>query len=90
MKIKITFSEEMGQFGAGNNGHQKALLCSLAMALDAGDIEGLRAKYGDNREAESFVYSEKLIPSITFKPTKDTKGLAVQKIEITPSFRTVS
>ena len=40
----------MGQFGAGNNGHQKALLCSLAMALDAGDIEGLRAKYGDNRE----------------------------------------
>jgi len=59
-------------------------------ALDAGPLEELRAKYGDSREAESFVYSEKLIPSITFKPKKDTKGLAVQKVEIAPGSRVVS
>jgi anaerobic dimethyl sulfoxide reductase subunit B (iron-sulfur subunit) len=53
-------------------------------ALDAGPIDELRAKYGDVRDAESFVYSEDLVPSITFKPKKDTKGLVVQKIEISP------
>ena len=41
-------------------------------ALDAGPIEELRAKYGDIREAEGFVYSEDLAPSIIFKPRKDT------------------
>jgi len=50
----------------------------------------LRSKYGDVRNAESFVYSEDLIPSITFKPKKDTRGLVVQKIEITPSTRMTS
>ena len=53
-------------------------------AMDAGPMEELRAKYGDIREAEGFVYSEKLNPCIVFKPKKDTKGLAVQKVEIAP------
>ena len=53
-------------------------------ALDAGPIEELRAKYGDIREAEGFVYSEELIPSIVFKPKKETKDLAAQTVEVTP------
>ena len=59
-------------------------------ALDAGPIDELRSKYCDVRDTESFVYSEDLVPSITFKPKKDTKGLVVQKIEIIPSSRTNS
>ncbi len=54
------------------------------LALDAGPIEELRAKYGDVREAEGFVYSEELVPSIVFKPKKETKGLTIQKVEIMP------
>ena len=46
-------------------------------ALDAGPIEELRANYGDNKEAEGFLYDEKLIPCIVFKPKKETEGLAV-------------
>jgi len=53
-------------------------------AMDAGPIEKLRAKYGDIREAEGFVYSEKLIPSVVFKPKKDREGLTPQKVEIAP------
>ena len=49
-------------------------------AIDAGPIKELRAKYGDIGEAEGFVYSEKLVPSIVFKPKKETDGLTVQKI----------
>lgn len=49
-------------------------------ALDAGPLDELRAKYGDVRDTESFVYLEDLIPSITFKPKKGGKGLVVQKI----------
>ena len=30
-------------------------------------------------------YSDELIPSIVFKPKKDTKGLTVQKIVVAPS-----
>ncbi len=37
-------------------------------ALDAGLLDELKAKYGDIREAEGFVYSEKAMPSIVFKP----------------------
>ena len=47
-------------------------------ALDAGPIEELRAKYGDIRQAEGFVYSDKLIPSVVFEPKKDTKGRFVE------------
>ena len=94
------------QFGAEENAKmQKCDLCAdrwaeckkpvcvdscPTWALDAGPIDELRAKYGDVRDAESFVYSEDLIPSITFKPKKDTRGLVVQKIEITPSTRMTS
>lgn len=54
-------------------------------ALAAGPIDQLRAEYGDVRDAEGFVYSEKLAPSIIFNPRTDTKGLAVQKIDVRPS-----
>ena len=92
------------QFGAEENAEmQKCNLCldrwaegkkpvcvdsCPTRALDAGPIDELRSKYGDVRNAESFMYSEDLIPSITFKPKKDTIGLVVQKIEITPSIMT--
>ncbi|MFC1928889.1 4Fe-4S dicluster domain-containing protein [Chloroflexota bacterium] len=56
-------------------------------ALDAGPIDELRAKYGDVRSTEGFVYYEDLAPSITFKPKKDAEGLIAQKIEIVPSTR---
>ena len=36
-------------------------------ALDAGPLETLKVKYGDNNCAEGFVYSNKLRPSIVFK-----------------------
>jgi hypothetical protein len=58
-------------------------------AMDAGPIEELRAKYGDVREAEGFVHSEKLIPAIVFKPKEDTEGLTVHKVEITPGACTI-
>ena len=53
-------------------------------ALDAGPMEELKAKYGDIRDAEGFVYSEKLMPSIAFKPKKEMQSLSVQKVELTP------
>ncbi len=59
-------------------------------ALDAGPIEELRARYGDIREAEGFDHAEEVAPSITFKPRRDTRGLAVHKIEIAPSSGRVS
>ena len=90
------------QFGAEENAKmQKCDLCferwfegkkpicidaCPTQALDAGTIEELRAKYGDNREAEGFLYSEKIAPSITFKPKKDTKRLDVQRVEVCPCF----
>jgi len=37
-------------------------------ALDVGPIKELREKYGDNVNAEGFVYSEKYHPSIIFNP----------------------
>ena len=53
-------------------------------ALYAGPIEQLKEKYGNIRQTEGFVYSDKLIPSVVFKPRKDTKDLAVQKIVVSP------
>ncbi len=55
-----------------------------ARALDSGPMEELRAKYGDAREAEGFVYSEELAPSVIFKVKKDSKNLVVQRVEVTP------
>ena len=88
------------QFGAEENAKmQKCDLCldrlgenknpicvdaCLMHCLEAGPIRELRAKYGDIRQAEAFVYSDKLIPSIVFKPKKDTKGLTVQKTVVSP------
>ena len=37
-------------------------------ALDAGPLEELKALYGDSEQAEGFVYSEDLKPSVVFKP----------------------
>jgi len=56
-------------------------------ALDAGPIDELRAKYGDVRCAEGFVYFEDLTPTVTFKPKQDTKGLVTQKISVSPPAR---
>lgn len=42
-------------------------------ALDAGPLEELKVKYGDVRDAESFEYSDSLLPSIIFRPKKDTR-----------------
>lgn len=53
-------------------------------ALDAGPVDELRARYGDIRQAEGFDDSEKLVPSIIFRPKRDIKGLAVQKTVISP------
>ncbi len=54
-------------------------------ALDAGPIDELKAKYGYVRDTEGFLYSKDNVPSITFKPKKDIKGLVAQKVEIKPS-----
>ncbi len=59
-------------------------------ALDAGPIEELRAKYGDMREAEGFVYAEALIPSVVLKSKKDPKNLSVQKIVVAPATGSIS
>ena len=37
-------------------------------ALDAGNINDLKKKYGDSKEADNYVYSERTKPSIIFKP----------------------
>lgn len=36
-------------------------------ALDAGDLEELKRTYGDNQQADGFVYSKKMMPSVVFK-----------------------
>lgn len=41
-------------------------------ALDAGPLEELKEIYGDVKEAEGFVYSDELKPSIVFKPKVKT------------------
>lgn len=93
-------SYDAPQFGSeGNAKMQKCDLCAdrweagrkpicveacPMRAMDAGPLSELRAKYGDIRHAESFDYSESLVPSIIFKPKKDTKCLPVQNIHIAP------
>ena len=39
-------------------------------ALDAGALDELKAKYGDDVHAEGFQYSERFKPAVTFKPRK--------------------
>ena len=74
------------QFGAEENARmQKCNFCTDRLAdgkkpacvdactmraMDAGPMEELKRKYGDTRNAEGFAYSEKLAPSVVFKPKK--------------------
>ena len=37
-------------------------------ALDAGHISDLKKKYGDSKDADNFIFSERTKPSIIFKP----------------------
>jgi len=37
-------------------------------AIDAGSIEELKSKYGDIKEANNFIYSQRTKPTIIFKP----------------------
>jgi len=39
-------------------------------ALDAGNMEELKSKYGQIKETDNFIYSERTKPSIIFKPKK--------------------
>ena len=39
-------------------------------ALDSGPLDELKAKYGDVKEAQGFIYAAELDPSIVFKPKK--------------------
>lgn len=39
-------------------------------ALDVGPLDELREKYGKNDQAEGFRYSDRVGPSVTFKPKK--------------------
>jgi anaerobic dimethyl sulfoxide reductase subunit B (iron-sulfur subunit) len=41
------------------------------MALDAGSMDRLKAKYGGMKEAAGFVYSAEARPSVMFKPKKE-------------------
>ena len=54
------------------------------MAMDAGPMDELLAKYGDVRETVGFTYSESLGPSIIFKPKKEDKNFGEEKIEVMP------
>jgi anaerobic dimethyl sulfoxide reductase subunit B (iron-sulfur subunit) len=66
-------------------GKKPACVDSCPMrAMDAGPLTELRDRYGNFKEAEGFAYSEKLTPSIVFKPKKNTKGLAIEKVEVAP------
>jgi anaerobic dimethyl sulfoxide reductase subunit B (iron-sulfur subunit) len=53
-------------------------------ALDAGPLDELREKYGNVTDSEGFAYSEDVVPSIVFKPKRDTKGLVNRKVLISP------
>ena len=93
-------SYDIPQFGADENARmQKCDLCTdrwaegkqpicvdscPTRAIEAGPIDQLRAKYGAVGDTESFVYAEDLAPSVNFKPKRDSKGLPVRRIEITP------
>ena len=57
-------------------------------ALDAGPLDELQTKYGDVRDADGFICSKELNPSIIFKPKRDTKGLVAWKVDIVPGTAT--
>jgi anaerobic dimethyl sulfoxide reductase subunit B len=49
-------------------------------ALDAGPLNDLKDRYGESQEAEGFIYSERVIPSILFKPknNRNSPGMSVE------------
>ena len=50
---------------------EKKPICVMACpmeALDAGDFEELKARYGEVRDATGFVYSTKTRPTVTLRP----------------------
>jgi len=53
-------------------------------ALDAGPMEYLIKTYGEIHEAEGFIYSDSVTPSVTFKPKTDSQNLPVQSVKIAP------
>ena len=53
-------------------------------ALDAGPMDELKAKYGEDQTAENFNYNEAQKPSVVFTPKKDANGLSIKRIEIKP------
>ena len=53
-------------------------------ALDAGPVEEIRANYGDIREAEGFIYSKELMPSVILKSKEGGEGFPVQRVEVVP------
>ena len=48
-------------------------------AMDAGSVEELKEKYGDVREAEGFLFNDKLMPAVFFKPKRSREGLATTR-----------
>ena len=40
-------------------------------AFDAGDMDDLKARYGDITEAEGFAFSKRVTPSVVFTPKKE-------------------
>jgi anaerobic dimethyl sulfoxide reductase subunit B (iron-sulfur subunit) len=68
---------QMCTFCLGRLAENKKPICVEACpmrALDAGPIEELREKYGNLQEVEDFTYSEKIKPSIVFKPRYNLKS----------------
>ncbi len=53
-------------------------------ALEAGPLEDLRARHGDIRQAEGFIPSDRLMPSIIFTPKEDGHGLPVERTVVSP------
>jgi anaerobic dimethyl sulfoxide reductase subunit B (iron-sulfur subunit) len=50
------------------NGSKPICVAACPMrALDAGPIDELLERYGEHREAEGFIFSSELMPSILFK-----------------------
>ncbi len=53
-------------------------------ALEAGPMEVLRSRYGDERKAEGFLYDPKLEPSVVFKAKPVSPDLQPIRISFTP------
>ncbi|MBW2090900.1 MAG: 4Fe-4S dicluster domain-containing protein [Deltaproteobacteria bacterium] len=56
-------------------------------ALDSGPVEELKAKYGNFRDAEGFVFKENLKPCFIINPKVDKDGYILQRLESVPISR---